>query len=96
GNGFEELKEYDKDGNNWIDENDEIFKDLRIWSLNENGDKELLSLYKANVGAIYLGHVNSDYSLKELDQTLGKIRETGVYLKETGDVGTIQHVDLNI
>ena len=31
GDGFAELSEYDEDGNNWIDENDAIFNDLRVW-----------------------------------------------------------------
>ncbi|MEN8908260.1 MAG: hypothetical protein ABF289_20075, partial [Clostridiales bacterium] len=38
GNGFKDLKLYDTDNNNWIDENDEIFKDLKIWVKNDEGN----------------------------------------------------------
>ena len=35
GNGFSELAEYDGDGNGWIDENDDIYDKLRIWTKDE-------------------------------------------------------------
>lgn len=41
GNGFQELAEYDKDGNGWIDENDEIFGSLKIWAEDFRGDKQV-------------------------------------------------------
>ena len=39
GDGFAELKAYDEDGNNWIDENDPIFNDLKIWRKNSSISK---------------------------------------------------------
>lgn len=98
GNGFKDLADYDKDGNGWIDENDDIFDKLKIWTKDAQGKDRLISLRKADVGAIYLGYADTEFSLKELEtnKTNGIIRGTGVYLKENGGVGTVQHVDLTI
>lgn len=97
GNGFSELSHYDGDGNGWIDENDAIYSKLKIWTLDAQGNKTLLALGQAGVGAIYLGNVQSEFGLKaQNNETLGQIRQTGIFLKESGEVGTIQHVDLAI
>lgn len=98
GSGFKDLAEYDEDGNGWIDENDAVFDDLSIWTLNEEGEKVQISLLKADVGAIYLGNASTEFSLKneETHDTNGIIRSTGVFLKESGGVGTVQHIDLAI
>ena len=98
GDGFKDLAEYDEDGNGWIDENDSVFDDLSIWTLNEEGKKVQISLLKADVGAIYLGKAATEFSLKneETHDTNGIIRSTGVFLKESGGAGTVQHIDLAI
>lgn len=98
GDGFADLAAYDEDGNGWIDEADSIFKDLKVWTKDEDGNDILMDLKKADVGAIYLGNVNSQFSLNNLEtnQTNGIVRKTGVYLKENGGVGTVQHVDLAV
>ncbi|MCI9151240.1 MAG: hypothetical protein HFI42_12235 [Lachnospiraceae bacterium] len=98
GDGFRDLAAYDEDGNGWIDENDSIFKDLKVWTKDENGKDILMDLRQANVGAIYLGSTETEFSLNraEDNHTDGIIRRTGLYLKETGEVGTIQHVDLTL
>ena len=98
GNGFADLAEYDEDGNGWIDENDSVFNDLSIWTLNEEGEKVQISLLKADVGAIYLGNASTEFSLKneETHETNGIIRSTGIYLKESGGAGTVQHIDLAV
>lgn len=55
----------------------------------------MLALGKAGVGAIYLGNVTTPYKLMGADgQTNGQIARSGVYLKENGTVGTVQHIDL--
>ena len=41
GNGFSELAEYDSDGNGWIDENDEVYDQLKVWVKDENGKDKL-------------------------------------------------------
>ena len=98
GDGFADLAVYDEDGNGWIDENDSIFHRLKIWTKDEDGSDRLIDLRKADVGAIYLGNADTEYQLKnESNETKGAIRKTGIYLKEsTGQVGTVNHVDLVI
>ncbi|MCH5272980.1 MAG: hypothetical protein J1E35_04845 [Lachnospiraceae bacterium] len=98
GDGFAELAAYDSDGNGWIDEADEIFSQLKVWVKDENGENRLLDLKEANVGAIYLGNVNTQFSLNnaETNATNGVIQKTGVYLREDGTAGTVQHVDLAV
>lgn len=97
GNGFSDLAVYDQDGNGWIDENDEIFSKLLIWSKDKDGNDVLKSLKEADVGAIYLAAAASPFSItdeKEND-VQGVVRSTGIYLREsTGKAGTVQQVDL--
>ena len=95
GDGFGELAEYDKDDNGWIDENDEIFSSLKVWTKDSDGNDRLLSLKEADVGAIYLGNTSTEFSLNNAitNQTNAQIRKTGIYLRETGGAGTVQHVD---
>lgn len=52
----------------------------------------------ADVGAIYLGNADTQYSFKDESlNTQAVLRKTGVYLKEsTGKVGTVSHVDLAV
>lgn len=93
--GFGELAAYDSDGNNWIDENDPIFNGLRIWQKDDSGNDKLMALGEVGVGAIYLGHVSTEFTLRQLE-VQGKIRETGVFLMENGQAGTVQELDLKI
>lgn len=95
GNGFADLAKYDEDGNGWIDENDAVWSKLKIWSKDENGKDVLYSLEEKGVGAICLQNVSTDFTQKGAEgQTLGAIRNTGVFLYENGNVGTVQHVDV--
>lgn len=98
GNGFEELAAYDSDNNGWIDEADAIYDKLTVWIKTADGTDKQLSLKEANVGAIYLGSVSTDYSLTERTaaEANAQIRKTGVFLKESGEAGTIQHIDFAI
>lgn len=97
GQGFSELAQYDEDGNQWIDENDSVYQNLRIWSKDAEGHDQLVGLGQRGVGAIYLGHVTTPFALKD-DQNalLGQIRESGVFLHENGVAGTIQQIDLRV
>ena len=95
GNGFADLAKYDEDGNGWIDEGDAIWSKLKIWCKNEKGEDVLYRLADKGVGAICLQNAATDFTLKGGDGgTKGAIRNTGVFLYENGNVGTIQHVDL--
>lgn len=106
GNGFADLKAYDTDGNNWIDEADAIYSQLRLWQPGadtaaagqagqEGKSAGLQTLQEAGVGALWLGSVQSEFSLKDGDnQQQGQVRQTGVWLAENGEAGSLQQVDL--
>ena len=97
GNGFADLKEYDSDGNGWIDENDEIFGKLKVWCKNDDGEDILMDLKEADIGAIYLGSQSTEFTLNGYDAaTDGVLRSTGLFLRESGSVGTVQHVDVAV
>lgn len=97
GDGFSDLAKYDGDGNNWIDENDAIYNQLRIWSKDAQGNDHLLALGQQGVGAIYLGNVSTEFALKDAQNSqLGQLRQSGIFLKEDGGVGTVQKVDLAV
>ncbi|THB75401.1 MAG: VCBS repeat-containing protein [Desulfobulbaceae bacterium] len=95
GQGFDELAQFDQDKNGWIDENDQIFGNLKIWMLNEKGERTLVSLGKIGVGAIYVSAVDTPFDLKSDHNELeGQIRSTGIFLNEDGTAGTVQQVDI--
>lgn len=96
GNGFADLAQYDQDGNGWIDEADEIFDKLLIWQKDEKGNDVLRGLGAAGIGAIYLGNANTEFSLNAAadNKTNAVIRQTGMFLYENGNAGTMQQIDL--
>jgi hypothetical protein len=96
GDGFSDLRKYDSDGNNWIDENDAVYANLRIWSKNSAGEDQLLALGKAGVGALYLGHIETLFSVKDTadNALLGEVKETGLAVMESGRVVTMQQLDM--
>ena len=95
GDGFKDLREYDSDGNGWIDENDEVFSKLKVWYKDESGKDVLVNLKEADVGAIFLGEQDSEFTLSNgMGNVDAVIRSSGIFLHESGTVGTIQHVDL--
>lgn len=97
GSGFGELRAYDQDGNGWIDENDEVFSKLLVWSKDQDGNDVLYSLKELDIGAIYLGDLKTEFALNDQDNyTHGTVRSTSFFLKENGGAGYVQHVDLTI
>lgn len=96
GNGFQELAEYDEDGNGWIDENDSIYGKLSVWLKDDAGNDRMVSLKDANVGAIYLASMATNFSLKSEEDNShnADIRRTGMYLSESGVARTIQQLDM--
>ncbi|RVU31693.1 hypothetical protein [Neptunomonas marina] len=95
--GFSDLARFDSDNNRWIDENDPIFAELKIWTRDAEGNDQLVGLKEAGVGAIYLGSTASTFDLTD-DQNnlLGQVKRSGVFLMEDGAVGSIQELDLAI
>ncbi len=93
--GFQELSALDSDGNGWIDESDPAFNQLQIWTRSSDGNDQLQSLAAAGVGAIALSRVSTPFDIKNNDkQLLGHIRNSGIFLQESGAAGTIQQIDL--
>ncbi len=94
GDGFKELKKFDKDDNNWIDENDDIFKKLLIWEKNEEGEDNLISIAQADIGALYLASCDSKFMYSSaINEHYAKLNKAGVYVKEDGKVGLINSVE---
>lgn len=95
GHGFSELAEYDTDGNHWIDEADDIYDKLRIWTHTSSGEPRLFALGEKGIGAICLDHLPSAFDLKgSQNQLLGQVRESAIFLRENGSAGSIQELDL--
>lgn len=97
GSGYAELTKYDDDHNGWIDENDAVYSRLRLWTPDGAGHGELASLQEKDVGAIHLGRAATPFELRGDGNTdLGAVKDTGIYLKESGGVGTVQEIDLTV
>lgn len=97
GSGFADLAAYDQDSNGWIDENDDIFNKLRIWTKDDEGNDQLVGLGEKGVGAIFLGSVASHFDL--LGSNLaknGQVKQSGIYLNENGTAGSLHHVDIQL
>jgi len=94
GDGFKDLKKYDNDNNDWIDENDSIFNKLRVWLKGEDDTKELFALGEVGIGAIYLNSQQSNFTYKTSQNTiLGDLKSSGIFLHEDGSVGNIAQID---
>lgn len=96
GDGFADLLQYDEDKNGWIDENDSIWSKLQIWTQDEDGKDILYRLGEKGVGAICLQRASTDFTLmgNTSNNINGRIRSTGIFLYENGNVGTMQQLDL--
>jgi len=95
GNGFEELAVWDGDQNGWIDENDDVFSKLSVWTRDDNGEDRLISLKEACIGAISLESAAGGFDMTGPDNLLkGRLKSSGVFLFENGNVGSIQQIDL--
>ena len=94
GSGFGELATHDADRNGWIDEADPIWGDLRLWRPDASGTGALTTLAAEGVGAIAVASVATPFTMKSGGVAEAELAATGVFLKESGGVGTVQHVDL--
>jgi len=97
GNGFADLAAYDDDKNGWIDENDAVYDDLKVWSRSGDTD-QIVGLKERNVGAIYLAQAATPFALKDsANQLQGAVRASGIYVKEDGSgVGSVQQIDVAV
>ena len=91
GNGFRDLAFFDRDKNQWIDENDPVFEQLALW----NGDNAMTKLADAGIGAIHLGSVGSEFLVENSSgKAAAMLSGTGIAVTETGEVKTVQQVDM--
>lgn len=97
GDGFADLAHHDDDGNGWIDENDAIYEQLRVWTPSADGSGQLHTLKEKQVGALYLGSQATPFELRDSsNQSLGAVRSSGLWLSESGQVGSLQQIDLTV
>lgn len=97
GNGFAELAQYDSNGDGWIDENDPVFKQLKLWTKNAQGGDALSSLAAGGVGAISLQAASTPFDIKNAaNQLQGSVRSSSVALKDDGTAGSVQQIDLTV
>lgn len=97
GDGFKELAAYDLDKNGWIDENDAVFEQLKVWRKDAQGKDSLVGLKQSGVGALYLGNAATPFEIKTgSNESLGAVKASGIYLNENGSAGTLQQVDLTV
>ncbi len=92
GDGFADLARYDADHNGWLDEGDDLFGRLLVWS-GSDGER-LETAASLGVGAIHLDSAATEFSLKEEGRLRGQVRASGVYLKEDGTAGVVRQVDV--
>lgn len=98
GDGFADLAQYDDDGNGFIDENDAVFSQLKIWVPKGDGEAELYALLDKDIGAIYLKSQTTPFALNKAgsNENQGYVRESGVALKESGGLASVQQIDLRV
>lgn len=95
GDGFGDLSAYDDDGNGFIDSGDNVFGKLMLLSRNEAGDDSVNTLASLGIGALSTGAARTRFELtNDLQQSYGRLQATGIGVTETGDVITVQQVDL--
>ena len=93
GDGFSDLRQYDSDNNDWIDENDDIYDKLSLWNKDEDGEDHLDRIRDKGVGAIYLKSTDSPFDLRDKENTLlAKVEKTGIALKEDGTPVSVQQI----
>lgn len=96
GNGFSELASFDLDGNGWIDEADEVYDRLKVWSLDNEGNPRLFTLKESDIGAICLASAPTRFSVTDrANNAMAMVKSSGFFLREsTGAAGSIQQIDL--
>ena len=94
GDGFFDLKQYDTDNNDWIDENDDIYDHLAVWNRNEKGEDSLHSIKEKGVGAIYLKSEETPFDLRNKEnRLLAKVEKTGIALKDDETPVSVQQIN---
>ena len=111
GNGFADLATLDEDGNGVLDEADSSFATLRLYRPGEGlltlGDKQIGAIFLQSAATPFqhlggVDHGEQDSVSQDSNgqdsrgQSPAVLRQTGIYLKENGEAGTLQQVDLRV
>ncbi|MBU0676197.1 MAG: hypothetical protein KJ950_16280 [Proteobacteria bacterium] len=97
GDGLSELAHLDQDNNGWLDDNDPLFKKLKIWARDAAGNDSITSMATHNIGAILLDRQSTPFTLTGSNNVLrGRITDTTTFLREDGTPGTVQEIDLAV
>lgn len=97
GNGFGELAKFDKDGNQFIDEGDDVFSKLKFYQKDTLGNDVIIPISELGVGALYLGNTATPFDIKDIDNQLqASVRASSFFLFEDGRSGTLQQIDLAV
>lgn len=94
GDGFMDLRAYDSDLDGFIDEDDEIFDKLLIYCINDDGTETIYKLKDKGIGAICLTSAKTGMNLRGISGINARMRQTGVFLYENGEVGTLSQIDM--
>lgn len=97
GNGFGELAKFDNDGNQFIDEGDDVFSKLMFYQKDTQGNDVIIPISELGVGALYLGNTATPFDIKDIDNQLqASVRASSFFLFEDGRSGTLQQIDLAV
>lgn len=95
GDGFSQLQTLDSDGNGWIDSADPASAQLGLITAGRDGKPVFTSLKDSPVGALYLGHASTSLPVAS-NNSSGLLRDSGLWLSNSGQAGTLQQVDLRV
>ena len=94
GDGFADLALYDDNQDGVIDENDAVFRQLKLTSFGPNGQFTMEPIANREVGAIFLTNILTLLGLEsEPGRTDAIIKKTGLFLTEDRKGHLIQHLD---
>lgn len=97
GDGFSELAKFDKDGNQFIDEGDDVFSKLKFYQKDAQGNDVIIPISELGIGALYLGNTATPFDVKDGDNQLqASVRASSFFLFEYGRSGTLQQIDLAV
>ena len=96
GDGFADLAQYDQDANQWIDANDSIFGDLRVWSKDSQGADLSVDVGGARCRRAVPGSRRNAVCAEERPQRSARASPQHGRLFKDGGAGTLQQVDLAI
>ncbi|WP_217126163.1 hypothetical protein [Hydrogenophilus thiooxidans] len=95
GDGFAELAALDEDSNGWIDEGDQSYHRLFVW--HPFAPDRLIALRNADIGALATQAVRTRFTVDDSNgNPLGQLQKSSIYLRESGGVGTVSHLDLRV